>query len=78
VGATQIVVLARGRIVERGTPDELLARRGAYWRLHSIQFGDAGAAPRAAGVPAGCARSSITPRPSGPAARASSRPPPGR
>ena len=37
--ATQILVLDRGRIVERGTHAELLARRGAYWRLHSLQFG---------------------------------------
>jgi len=39
-GASQILVLDRGRVVERGTHDELLARRGAYWRLHSLQFGD--------------------------------------
>ena len=38
-GATQILVLDRGRVVERGTHAEpLLARRGAYWRLHSLQF----------------------------------------
>ena len=38
--ATQILVLDRGRVVERGTHAELLARRGAYWRLHSLQFGE--------------------------------------
>jgi subfamily B ATP-binding cassette protein MsbA len=38
--ATEILVLDRGRIVERGTHDTLLALRGAYWRLHSLQFGD--------------------------------------
>jgi subfamily B ATP-binding cassette protein MsbA len=40
VGATQILVMDRGRVVERGTHDELLARRGAYWRLHGLQFGE--------------------------------------
>jgi ATP-binding cassette, subfamily B, bacterial MsbA len=36
--ADQILVLERGRIVERGTHDALLGRRGAYHRLHSMQF----------------------------------------
>jgi subfamily B ATP-binding cassette protein MsbA len=36
--ANQILVLDRGRIVERGTHDELLLRRGMYHRLHSLQF----------------------------------------
>ena len=36
--AQQILVLDRGRIVERGTHDALLARRGAYHRLYSMQF----------------------------------------
>jgi ATP-binding cassette, subfamily B, bacterial MsbA len=39
--ADQILVLDRGEIVERGTHAELLAMRGAYHRLYSLQFGDA-------------------------------------
>jgi ATP-binding cassette, subfamily B, bacterial MsbA len=39
--ADQILVLDRGEIVERGTHAELLARRGAYYRLYSLQFGEA-------------------------------------
>jgi ATP-binding cassette, subfamily B, bacterial MsbA len=45
--ATTILVLEQGRIVERGTHDALLAKRGAYHRLHMAQFrgpdGDTGA-----------------------------------
>jgi ABC-type multidrug transport system fused ATPase/permease subunit len=38
VHATQILVLDRGRVVERGTHEELLARRAYYHRLHALQF----------------------------------------
>lgn len=36
--ATQILVLDQGRIVERGTHDELRALRGTYSRLYDMQF----------------------------------------
>ncbi len=36
--ATQILVLDQGRIVERGTHDELRVLRGAYSRLYDMQF----------------------------------------
>jgi subfamily B ATP-binding cassette protein MsbA len=38
--ATQILVLDRGRVIERGTHAELLARGGAYARLHGLQSRD--------------------------------------
>lgn len=37
--ADQVLVIDGGRIVERGTHLELLAQRGLYYHLHSIQVG---------------------------------------
>ncbi len=35
--ADEIVLLEKGRIVERGTHAELLHRQASYWRLHSME-----------------------------------------
>jgi len=43
----EILVLHKGRIRERGTHQELLARRGVYWKLYELQYKDQEA--RAAG-----------------------------
>jgi subfamily B ATP-binding cassette protein MsbA len=42
--ADRIVVLQDGRVAEIGRHEDLMARRGVYWRLHTIQ--DAGAVQR--------------------------------
>jgi ATP-binding cassette, subfamily B, multidrug efflux pump len=37
--ATRIVVFHKGRVVEQGSHDALLAQGGAYARLYQLQFG---------------------------------------
>ena len=38
--ADRIVVLHEGQVHEQGTHDELIERRGVYWRLYRLQFVD--------------------------------------
>ena len=49
VDADLIHVLDGGRVVESGTHRQLLARGGAFARLHALQFADGGEALEAAG-----------------------------
>lgn len=43
--ADMIVVLDEGRIVERGSHEELLSNNGLYCRLHALQFNDKDSSP---------------------------------
>jgi ATP-binding cassette subfamily B protein len=38
--ADRTLVLHKGRLVESGTHDELLKRRGVYWRLYQLQYAE--------------------------------------
>jgi subfamily B ATP-binding cassette protein MsbA len=38
--ADRIIVLADGRIKETGTHEDLIVRRGLYWKLYNLQFQD--------------------------------------
>jgi len=38
--ADRIIVLADSRIKESGTHEELVVRRGLYWKLYNLQFQD--------------------------------------
>jgi len=43
--ASQILVLHRGEIVERGTHDELMALRGRYFKMYQLQTGEKASLP---------------------------------
>jgi ATP-binding cassette, subfamily B, multidrug efflux pump len=38
--ASQILVMHKGQLRERGTHQELLSRRGIYWKLYQLQYKD--------------------------------------
>jgi ATP-binding cassette subfamily B protein len=50
--ADQVLVILDGKLIERGTHSELLAKRGAFYELYMKQFGkENGHAPEAAPAP---------------------------
>jgi len=51
--ADRILVLHKGEVRELGTHQELLARRGIYYRLYQLQFKDAVSAPPEVAAPPG-------------------------
>ncbi len=51
VNADLVVVMEKGRVVEQGSHDELLARRGVYHRLYTSQFRGLPADPTAPAAP---------------------------
>lgn len=42
----RILVMHKGRLVEEGNHDELIAKGGFYWRLHRLQYSDAALSPQ--------------------------------
>ena len=38
MNADKIIVLDAGEVVEQGTHDELLRKRGTYWTIYNSQF----------------------------------------
>ena len=49
----RILVMDQGRLVEQGTHEDLLARRGTYHRLHALQFPHGGESAKAGTAKAG-------------------------
>ena len=51
--ADRIIVMESGHVVESGTHDELIRRRGVYARLHALQFKEGGPDARRPGATGG-------------------------
>jgi ATP-binding cassette subfamily B protein len=47
--ADRVLVLHHGRVAELGTHDELIAKRGLYFELHTLQFQDTATADASSG-----------------------------